>query len=82
MRSCSAESAAARRVHRHRYPDLSGMTVGTWRILYEEKGEENPHCLCRCVRCGVKKVIAARKFLDGYALRCPECRFREKLEEA
>jgi hypothetical protein len=53
------------------------MTIGTWRILYEAEGEEKPYCMCRCVRCGVKKIIGIRKFLRGYALRCPECRIRQ-----
>ena len=73
----AAEGAAAPRIRRGQFPDLSGMTIGTWRILYEAEGEERPFCMCRCVRCGVKKIIGVRKFLRGYALRCPECRIRQ-----
>ena len=53
--------------------------IGTWRILYEAKGEEKPFCMCRCLRCGVKKIIPVRKFLKGYVLNCPECRIRQDL---
>jgi hypothetical protein len=73
----TAEGAAAPGVRRGQFPDLSGLTIGTWRILYEAEGEEKPFCMCRCVRCGVKKIITVRKFLRGYALRCPECRIRQ-----
>ena len=55
------------------------MTIGTWRILYEAKGEEKPFCMCRCLGCGVKKIIPARKFLKGYVLNCPECRIHQDL---
>lgn len=64
-------------VRRCRFPDLTGMTIGTWRILYEAKGEEKPVCMCQCLRCGVKKIILACKFLKGYVLNCPECRIRQ-----
>jgi len=67
------------RVRRGRFPDLTGMTIGTWRILYEAKGEEKPFCMCRCLRCGVKKIIMTCKFLKGYVLKCPECRIRQDL---
>lgn len=67
------------RVRRGRFPDLTGMTIGTWRILYEAKGEEKPFCMCRCLRCGVKKIIMTCKFLKGYVLNCPECRIRQDL---
>jgi hypothetical protein len=58
------------------------MTIGTWRILYEAEGEEKAYCMCRCIRCGVKKIITVRKFLRGYALRCPECRIRQEIHAA
>ncbi len=67
------------RVRRSRFPDLTGMTIGTWRILYESKEEEKPFCMCRCLRCGVKKIILVSKFLKGYVLNCPECRIRREL---
>ena len=73
----TADRAAPPGIRRGQFPDLSGMTIGTWRILYEAEGEEKPYCMCRCVRCGVKKIITVRKFLRGYALRCPECRIRQ-----
>jgi hypothetical protein len=78
----TAEGAGTPRIRRGQYPDLSGMTIGTWRVLYEAEGEERAHCMCRCVRCGVKKIIMIRKFLRGYALRCPECRIRQVSEVA
>jgi hypothetical protein len=55
------------------------MTIGTWRILYESIGEEKATCMCRCLGCGVKKIIATSKFLKGYVLNCPECRIRQDL---
>ena len=66
-------------VRRSRFPDLTGMTIGTWRILYESREEERPSCMCRCLVCGVKKIIATCKFLKGYVLNCPECRIRQDL---
>ncbi len=66
-------------IRRSRFPDLTGMTIGTWRILYEAKGEEKPFCMCQCLRCGVKKIILVCKFLKGYVLNCPECRIRQDL---
>ena len=77
-----AAEAAAPRIRRGQFRDLSGMTIGTWRILYEAEGEERPYCMCRCVRCGVKKIITVRKFLRGYVLRCPECRIRQVFDVA
>ena len=74
-----AAGAPRESVRRGRFPDLTGMTIGTWRILYEAKGEEKPFCMCRCLRCGVKKIIPVRKFLKGYVLNCPECRIRQEL---
>jgi hypothetical protein len=71
--------AMRERVRRSRFPDLTGMTIGTWLILYELKEEEKPFCMCRCLRCGVKKIILACKFLKGYVLNCPECRIRQDL---
>ncbi len=71
-----AEGAISGRMRRCRIPNLTGMTVGTWRILYETTEEENPSCMCRCVRCGVRKIIPAFKIRKGYALRCQECRIR------
>jgi len=76
-----AEGAVTGRMRRCRIPDLTGMTVGTWRVLYETTEEENPRCMCRCVRCGVRKIIPAIKIRKGYALRCPECRIRRELVE-
>jgi len=76
-----AAGAVREIVRRSRFPDLTGMTIGTWRILYEAKGEEKPFCMCRCLRCGVKKIIMTRKFLKGYVLNCPECRIRQDLIE-
>ena len=73
------EWASREGVRRSRFPDLTGMTIGTWRILYEAKGEEKPFCMCQCLRCGVKKIILVRKFLKGYVLNCPECRIRQEL---
>ena len=66
-------------MRRTTYPDLTGVTIGTWRILHESKGEEKPFCMCQCLGCGVKKMIMTRKFLKGYVLRCPECRIRQEL---
>ena len=74
-----AAEATRESVRRSRFPDLTGMTIGTWRILYEAKGEEKPFCMCRCLRCGVKKIILVCKFLKGYVLNCPECRIRQDL---
>jgi len=68
-------------VRRSRFPDLTGMTIGTWRILYESKEDEKTFCMCRCLGCGVKKIIATGKFLKGYVLNCPECRIRRDLAE-
>ncbi len=62
---------------RCRIPDLTGMTIGNWVVLYETTEEENPHCMCRCVRCGVRRIFPARKIRKGYALRCRECGIRE-----
>jgi hypothetical protein len=72
-----AAGATRESVKRSRFPDFTGMTIGTWRILYEAKGEEKPVCMCQCLRCGVKKIILVRKFLKGYVLNCPECRIRQ-----
>ena len=66
-------------VRRSRFPDLTGMTIGTWRILYESKEDEKPFCMCRCLQCGAKKIIPTCKFLKGYVLNCPECRIRQDL---
>lgn len=74
-----AAGAMRESVRRSRFPDLTGMSIGTWRILYEAKGEEKPFCMCQCLRCGVKKIILACKFLKGYVLNCPECRIRQDL---
>jgi hypothetical protein len=74
-----AAEAMRASVRRSRYPDLTGMTIGTWRILYEAKGEEKPFCMCQCLRCGVKKIILVCKFLKGYVLKCPECKIRQGL---
>ena len=74
-----AAGAMRKRVRRSRFPDLTGLTIGTWRILNESKGEEKPVCMCQCLRCGVKKIILACKFLKGYVLKCPECRIRQDL---
>ena len=74
-----AAEAMRESVRRSRFPDLTGMSIGTWRILYEAKGEEKPFCMCQCLRCGVKKIILACKFLKGYVLNCPECRIRQSL---
>ena len=68
-------------IRRSRFPDLTGLTIGTWRILYESKEEERTFCMCRCLECGVKKIIATGKFLKGYVLKCPECRIRRELAE-
>jgi len=57
------------------------MTVGTWQVLYEATEEDRPHCMCRCVRCGVKKIIMAFKLRKGYVLRCRECRIRREFLE-
>lgn len=76
-----AAEAARESVRRSRFPDLTGTTIGTWRILYEAKGEEKSFCMCQCLRCGVKKIIPVRKFLKGYVLNCPECRIRQDLAE-
>lgn len=65
-------------MRRCRIPDLTGMTVGTWQVLYETTEDENPRCMCRCVRCGVRKIIPAIKIRKGYALRCRECRIRQE----
>ncbi len=73
----SASRETGKRILRSRFPDLTGMTVGTWRILYESTGEEKPVCMCKCLRCGVKKIIPTCKFLKGYILNCPECRIRQ-----
>jgi hypothetical protein len=75
----SAAGATRESVRRSRFPDLTGMTIGTWRILYEAKGEEKPVCMCQCLRCGVKKIILVCKFLKGYVLNCPECKIRQGL---
>ena len=77
-----AEGGADTRIRRGRFRDLSGMTIGTWTILYEAEGEEKACCMCRCVRCGVKKIITVRKFLRGYVLRCTECRIRQEFDVA
>jgi hypothetical protein len=69
-------------LRRRPLPDLSGTTVGTWRVLYEAKDERKRHCMCRCVRCGVKKIILSFKLREQYALRCPECRIRQQLTGA
>ncbi len=74
-----AAGAMRKSVRRSLFPDLTGMDIGTWRILYESKGEEKPFCMCQCLRCGVKKIIPACKFLKGYVLNCPECRIRQDL---
>jgi hypothetical protein len=74
-----AAGAIRESIRRSRFPDLTGMTIGTWRILYEAKGEEKPVCMCQCLRCGVKKIILVCKFLKGYVLNCPECRIRQGL---
>ena len=55
------------------------MTIGTWRVLYLAEVDRRQHCMCQCVRCGVKKFIEVFKFRKGYALRCPECRIRQEL---
>ena len=34
------------------------MTIGTWRVLYLAEVDRRQHCMCQCVRCGVKKFIA------------------------
>jgi hypothetical protein len=57
------------------------MTIGTWRILFEAEVEEKRHCMCQCVRCGVKKYIMVSKIGKGYALKCGECRVRQMLFE-
>ena len=54
------------------------MTIGTWRVLYLTEEEKGQHCMCQCVRCGIKKLIEAFKFRKRYALRCPQCRIREE----
>jgi len=69
------------RMRSHDPPDLSGRTLGTWRVLYEAEREERRHYMCQCVSCGVRKFILAFKFRKGYALRCPECRIRRELLE-
>ena len=58
---------------RSRVPDLGGMTVGTWRVLYEETGEGTPYCMCRCTGCGVRRKFPAFKLRTGYVLKCREC---------
>jgi hypothetical protein len=68
-----------KRIRRSRFPDLTGMTIGTWRIHYESTGEEKPFCIGQCLRCGIKKIIMTCKFLKGYVLRCPEFRIRQDL---
>lgn len=65
---------------RRRFPELSGMTIGTWRVLYLTEVDRRQQCMCRCVRCGIKKFIEAFKFRKGYALRCPGCRIQRQLE--
>ncbi len=55
-------------------PDLTGRTIGTWQVLYETSVEGKRHCMCRCVRCGVRKIFPAFKLWKGYALRCQGCR--------
>ena len=74
-----SEVGLTARMKRCRVPDLTGMAFGTWRVLYETTEEDNPYCMCRCVRCGVKKRILAIKIRKGYALRCPQCRIRREL---
>jgi hypothetical protein len=66
-------------MRRRKVPDLSGMIIGTWEVLYESGGEEASCCMCRCLRCGIRKIILASKFRKGYVLRCRECRVREAL---
>ncbi len=82
VRKDAAAEADGRAIRRHRVPDLTGMTIGTWRILHEEKENGTPYCLCQCILCGVRKIIPTAKFLKGYALRCPECRIRRDLAAA
>jgi hypothetical protein len=79
IRQGRAGGVVTARMKRCRIPDLSGMTVGTWTVLYETTEEDNPYCMCRCIRCGVKKMILAIKIRKGYALRCPECRIRREM---
>ena len=74
------KSISSHRVRR--FPELPGMTIGTWRVLYLAEVDRRQHCMCQCVRCGVKKFIEAFKFRKGYALRCPECRIRQELAGA
>ena len=62
-----------------RFPELAGMTIGTWRVLYLTEEEKMQHCMCQCVHCGIKKFIEAFKFRKGYALRCPQCRISREL---
>ena len=76
-----AQGTMREAIRRSRFPDLTGLTIGTWRILYESKEEERTFCMCRCLVCGVKKIIATGKFLKGYVLKCPECRIRRELAE-
>ncbi len=73
----SASRETRKGIRRSRFPDLTGMTIGTWRILHESIGEGKPVCMCKCLRCGVKKIILTCKFLKGYILNCPECRIRQ-----
>ena len=74
----TAEETITARMRRCRIPDLTGMTFGTWRILYETTQEDNPYCMCQCLRCGVKKRIRAIKIRKRYALRCPQCRIEKE----
>lgn len=67
------------RIPRILHPDLSGMIVGTWRVLYEDAGEGGSYCMCLCTRCGVRRIFPAFKLRKGYALRCTECRVRREL---
>jgi hypothetical protein len=68
--------APAGRMGRRRLPDLSGKTIGTWRILHDGEVEAKRQCMCQCVRCGIRKIIPTVKLWQGYALRCQECRLR------
>jgi len=64
---------------RHRrVPDLRGMTIGTWRVLYLTEEEKGGTACASASSAASRNFIEAFKFRKGYALRCPECRIRQE----
>lgn len=62
-----------------KFVDLSGQTIGKWRVIrrIKKKGSDGALFECQC-ECGTRRVVTGDSLTRGSSQSCGECRVRTK----